>query len=572
MNDSERQALSVGYERVSAWANVLDRINVFPVADGDTGRNLVVSLAPLRCTDLDQQALVNKLLISARGNSGNIGVRFLEGFLTFAEDDSLLGRVNNGRELARNAVADPKPGTMLSLFDALASALQRCEPRDEQPWVPAVLSHLEKAVRDTPNQLPVLEEAGVVDAGALGMFLFFDGYLHALVGRSDEGGNLTEQFPTMVAYTPKLEPAPESGFCVDAVLHAADLNQDALERLLEEGQAAVTFRQGEYVKVHLHTDDRERVRAKLEQLGSIVRWAWDDIDAQTRSFARPAVEQAIHIMTDAAGSITRDTAERLGVTVLDSYISIADLSLPESHVRPADLYRSMTQGAKVSTSQASDHERHQHYEKILSLHPRVLYLCVGSIFTGNHEVVTRWKEQHDPDDRLIVIDTGAASGKLGIVAVATARRSIEETDPESVLEFAHRAVGAAEEYVFLDKLQYLAAGGRLSKTSAFFGDLLHMKPVVSPTSEGAKKVAVVRNTKDQVSFAMARLGDAMDGGRSGLVMLEYSDNEAFVQETVLPKIESRFPEVEVILQPLSLTSGAHMGPGTWALAVLPDCE
>jgi len=77
-----RQALVRGYEQVSAWANVLDRINVFPVADGDTGRNLVVSLAPIRRTDLDVGALINALLMCARGNSGNIGARFFEGFLS----------------------------------------------------------------------------------------------------------------------------------------------------------------------------------------------------------------------------------------------------------------------------------------------------------------------------------------------------------------------------------------------------------------------------------------------------------------------------------------------------------
>jgi len=575
-----RQALVRGYEQVSAWANVLDRINVFPVADGDTGRNLVVSLAPIRRTDLDVGALINALLMCARGNSGNIGARFFEGFLSSGHEATsgpegrraLRERVRQGRELAWTSVSDPLPGTMLSLFDALESALEQLEPQsaNDGAWVAQVLGRLEQAVHDTPQQLPVLKQAGVVDAGALGMFLFFDGFIQALAGGERQVTDVARLFPEMVAYAPGMEPTPETGFCVDAVLHTRDLQEDALARVLEQGSAAVSFCQGEYVKVHLHTDDRARVRQELEQIGDVVRWAWDDLDAQTRSFSRPAVQQALHIMTDAAGSITQEDAERLGITLLHSYVSIADLSIPESHLQPPDLYRAMSQATPVSTAQASDHERHLHYDKVLALYPRVLYLCVGSVFTGNYEAVTRWKRQHDPEDRMTVVDTAAASGKLGIIALATARQATTVSSAEAVLAFARQAVETAQEFVFLDKLQFLAAGGRLSKTSAFFGDLLHMKPVVSPSAEGAKKVAVVRNTKDQIAFAMERLEEILQGEDAGLIMLQYTDNQSFLRQRLLPMMGARFPAAEILLQPMSLTSGAHMGPGTWGLAVLPE--
>ena len=127
-----------------------------------------------------------------------------------------------------------------------------------------------------------------------------------------------------------------------------------------------------------------------------------------------------------------------------------------------------------------------------------------------------------------------------------------------------------EEYVFLDKLQYLAAGGRLSRSSAFFGDMLHMKPIISPQADGARKVGVVRDRSGQLRFALEKLEGALKGkGRGALIMLEYSDNAPWVTETVRPEIAQRYPEAEILLQPMSLTSGAHMGPGTWAVAFLP---
>ena len=169
----------------------------------------------------------------------------------------------------------------------------------------------------------------------------------------------------------------------------------------------------------------------------------------------------------------------------------------------------MRQGVKVSTSQASVYERHQFYESVLNRFEKVLYLCVGSVFTGNYNVAMEWKKKHDPQNRILVIDTGAASGRLGTIALAAARYLAETNDMEKTFAFAQKAVQTCEEYVFLDKLQYLAAGGRLSKTSAFFGDMLKMKPVISPQPEGAKKVGVVRNQEDQLKMAEERLAASL---------------------------------------------------------------
>jgi hypothetical protein len=154
--------------------------------------------------------------------------------------------------------------------------------------------------------------------------------------------------------------------------------------------------------------------------------------------------------------------------------------------------------------------------------------------------------------------------------LAVARYLAETDDIKNIIAFARRAVRTCEEYVFLDKLQYLAAGGRLSKTSAFFGDKLNMKPVISPLPEGAKKVGMVRNQEDQVKMAMAKLAASLKNDSHALIMLEYSDNKNWVNGTVKKTLAERYPQAKIILQPLSLTSGVHMGPGTWGIAFLPE--
>jgi fatty acid-binding protein DegV len=110
----------------------------------------------------------------------------------------------------------------------------------------------------------------------------------------------------------------------------------------------------------------------------------------------------------------------------------------------------------------------------------------------------------------------------------------------------------------------------MPKAKAVFGELLRVKPIVSPTAEGVKKVGTAKNRKGQLKFALERFEEAFDSKDSPFVMLEYSDNYDWVGSVVKTEIETRCPHAEIKLQPLSLTSAAHMGPGTWAMAYIPS--
>jgi uncharacterized protein len=563
------QALAAGTERVIAWADVIDRINVFPVPDGDTGRNLVFSLSPLRRMDVSLQTITRNLLLAARGNSGNIASRFFCGFLEGPTLASIPEACRRGRDMAYQAVSNPQPGTMLSLFDALCDALDTHQPDERGDWVDPVLEALENSVRATTDQLPELRNAGVVDAGALGMFVFFEACFMVLTAGETVFSSVAETFKDFLSLNDYWEERADDGYCLDVVLRLDREASAAAGQVYSLGESVVTISDGDLLKVHLHARDEAGVRERLTDVGRIVRWSSDDLAEQTERFSRTRVNQALHIMTDAAGSLTREDAAALGITLLDSYINLEDVSLPETYVERDGFFQAMREGASVSTSQASNLERYQHYHKVLDLYPRVLYLCVGSAFTGNVQVAREWKKAHDPEDRLAVIDTGAASGRLGLAVLSVARKSMRADHAEEVIAFAEKAIRKCREYVFLDKLQYLARGGRLSKTSAFFGDMLKMKPVISPQPQGVEKVGVARNAKDQINMMKRLLAADLTREDEALIMLEYTDNKQWLADTVQPLLEREYPKAEIIFQPMSLTSSAHMGPGTWAVAYLP---
>lgn len=566
MDDLLKKSFIAGVERVAAWADLLDAINVYPVADGDTGRNLSISLSPLRFAGDEKDKVIRHLLMAARGNSGNIASQFFSAFCSVDSLHHLKVVVQEGNARAWKAVSDPRSGTMLSVFDALEEILSLQDFTPDQKNADQILSRLERAVHETRELLPKLKQAGVVDSGALGMYIFFEGFFYTLAGHTNSYRPVTDIFKDHLVLSSAFKETSESGYCVDFVLKADALSDD-LVKIAGGQESAIIIHEGDLYKIHLHTDDKDKIKAQMSALGSVMTWEDDNLSVQIKEFMNAPVNTKLHIMTDAAGSLTREDAKKYGFTLLNSYLNVGEKSLPETYFHPDEIYSAMSAGVKVSTSQSSVFERHQFYSSVLARFEKVLYLCVGSVYTGNYSVALEWKKEHDPESRLLVVDTGAASGRLGTIVLATQRYLMQTNDMEKTYAFAERAVETCEEYVFLEKLQYLAAGGRLSKTSAFFGDMLQMKPVISPQPEGAKKVGVVRNRKDQIKMALEKMSAALNKNPHALIMLEYSDNVAQVSE-FQKQVKELYPQADIILQPLSLTSGAHMGPGTWGVAFL----
>jgi hypothetical protein len=561
-------ALCLGYERLAAWAGLLDRINVFPVADADTGQNLKISLAPLRQPGDDNHALSRALLLAATGNSGNIAAAFLAGLLTAENVTELANAIHHGREQARQAVADPQPGTMLTVFDALVQITSNDDWNATIAGSNKIISHLEQTVADTRQMLPVLQEAGVIDAGALGMFIFLEAFFLRLVGPADELRAVTDIFPNLLTVAPEWKAEDRTrDYCVNALVLSAGAAEEARRRLVACGRSVVLSNTDDGLKIHLHTEDRDALRRSLESIGPVLAWSEESM-VETVNKATIS-RNRVHIVTDAAGSFTLADAQALDVTLLNSYLIVGGHAYPETLYEPERLYEAMRRGVRVSTAQASIFERHQSYLSAVERHQKIIYLCVGSVYTGNYAVASAWCARLNRPERMTIIDTGAASGRLGLIALVTARLAGDGAEPETVQACAQEAVERCQEFVFLDQLKFLAAGGRISKARGFFGDLLHLKPVISPTPQGAVKVAVTRYRDDQIDFALKKLSVCFQPTDAPLIMIQYTDNRNWVEETAAARIRDVFPAAEIILRPLSLTSGAHMGPATWAVAFLP---
>lgn len=571
METALRNAYIAGTERLTVWQDLLDAINVFPVADSDTGRNLALTLSPLRLLTKGGSDLSDHLRLSASGNSGNIAASFLAHLLTVDQVADIPGILGQARDMAWQAVAAPLPGTMLTVFDELANAAQ-VSFYWTPPQVNKLIDRLGEAVKGTRNELPELKSAGVVDAGALGMFLFFECFFQSIIGHTGPYPSPFVVFRGKLILASSYQRQAAKGVCIDATVETDNAAGIDPETLAAVGTSLVLQSSDHALKVHLHTQDPDQARENIEHLGHLVQWRQDSLESdegKNLSAHDEKVSSPLHIITDAAGSLNREDASRLGISLLDSYLVFDGTCVPETHFNGADLYRMMRSGTRVTTSQASQFERSQHFQKALDQYDRVLYICVGSAYTGNYAGALAWKSDNDSQNRFQVIDSTAASGRLALIVLASAAY-VTQTEPgDMIRRFIENTITQCDELVFLDTLRYLAAGGRLSKTRAFFGNLLHLKPIISPKADGARKEGVVRNRAEQLDFAVLRLQRVQAQTEAVYVMLQFSDNLDWIQATVVPRLRAEFPNIKIVLHPLSLTAGTHMGPGTWAMAYLP---
>ncbi len=553
-----RHALAAGYASMAAWSELIDRINVFPVADGDTGANLRISLSPLRQTDNNKNEnkkdLAEQLRRAAIGNSGNIAAAFFLPFTKAKRPEQLAEMAALGRDRAREAVAEPRPGAMLDVLGALADALARNET-DYSP--------LEKAMRQAVisgmDLLPALTQAGVVDAGALAMYIFFSGFFQKITGKKQIRIEPLRYFSGRLSPRDHPEYREQDRFCIDATLRI-EATESNLAEIRQFGASVVVQPLDDRLKIHIHTQDQQQLKTRLAGLGKITNWREEPIDRQQTARLNQRHRQALHLLTDAAGSLPKNLADQYGISLLDSFIVHDQQARPESLCRQEEIYRLLREGARVSTAQASIFEQQQIYAGMLQRFDRCLYLCVGSAFTGNFSTVTAWKAEHDPENRLHVIDTGAASGRLGLIALQVARFAEKNDDPQRIITFAEQCCRNTCEYICIDTLKYLVAGGRLSTTRGFFGNLIHSKPIISPRPEGVHTAAMRHSRMGQLTFVLEQLEKT---GNPPVILLEYSDNQLWVKDEVLPEIRQLRPSAEILTVPLSLTSGVHMGPGSW---------
>ena len=327
--DELRRAFGGALAWLEEHRDTVNALNVFPVPDGDTGTNMLLTLR--RATEQGPQdpggpaaeaahSLAQGAFLGARGNSGVILSQFFKGFAVALEGRrdcsgaALAEALSQAKEAAYRAVSQPVEGTMLTVIREAAEAAQSAAENGQPPA--AVLSAAFAASRQsllrTPELLPVLREAGVVDSGGLGIVVILGGLLAGLTAGHDAApetppgstpGSTTDEHPILSLVDSSLAAVAggglsisseylhttletDWGYCTEFIISGQELNPDRVRAHYERtAQSTVVVGDGRQVRVHLHAEDPGPALSYAVGLGTLSSVKIESMDDQNVDFA-----------------------------------------------------------------------------------------------------------------------------------------------------------------------------------------------------------------------------------------------------------------------------------------------
>ncbi len=319
--DPVAAALTAAHHALAARVDEINDLNVFPVADGDTGTNMLITLsaaAEAAQTGGSDRAdrIARAILVAARGNSGMILSQLVRGAAeALAAVDELDGAAardafRRAADTAYDAVREPVEGTMLTVARRMAEATERTNADvGFAEVVAAALGGGWQAVEETTGLLPVLTQAQVVDSGGLGLAVILDGIAAYLEGREVAVPGETAQLSSSADD----HPPSRFRYCTSFVLDGGDLDLVSLEaRLAPLGDSLLVMGDARQAKVHIHTDEPARAVAEGEVIGAIGGLNVDDMREQEAERSARIAKRLGVVAAEGATAVVMVETEQLG--------------------------------------------------------------------------------------------------------------------------------------------------------------------------------------------------------------------------------------------------------------------
>lgn len=590
--DTFAVALTSGIHRVIGEQDLLNRINVFPVADSDTGTNLSLSLSTAlgvlggpgeKHLGTMLAAVADALLDGARGNSGAIVAQFFQGMSDSAGEITrfttyTFGKaVRTGSEYAHDALSQPREGTILSVIaafsDSIAHQVSEVSEADFSAVIENAMQHVEEALANTPNQLEVLRKAGVVDAGA-------KGFAELVAGMSDFLRNGKVVPMPNIALQYDIEPPVDFAeadnesrfrFCTECIVTAADINRRRLrEALAEIGDSVVLAGTKRKAKIHIHVDDPDAVFDIARQFGNLSAEKADDIHRQQHSVHD--TRRRFAVITDSAADIADDDMERLDIHMVPCRIQFGDRGyLDKVSITIDEFYAELKSNSNhPTTSQPAPGDFRRQFQFLASHFEDVLSINLTSAASGTFEAARLAASRTRAPGRIHVIDSLNASMGQGQLVVLAAECANRGADIDTTIELVRELVPQTRTYALLRDLRYAVRGGRLPQWVKTVAGLFRVMPIIATKADGRISLAgFLLGTHNRTHRFARFVARRAPKHRTIEVGVGHAICESEAEE-LARQIRSRLPAIEKLtLNGVGTALGAHGGPGTLLVSIRP---
>jgi uncharacterized protein len=588
-----RRALVAGCDFVQQRRAELNRINVFPVPDGDTGTNLALTTAgiadqlrELREPRLDRVAAqaADAAIMGARGNCGMILSHFLLGFADAVRGAARLhgpafaAALTAAAEHVYRALERPVEGTIITIMREAAEEAEQAETRDFVTLLEMLLVRARSACDRTPDMLPVLRQAGVVDAGALGFVHMLEGVGAYVHGDPFTALAQTPVFGDVSAAAARVEyPVDDETFrfCTEALVRGSALPESDTAKawLRERGDSLIVIRGADVLKVHIHTDDPDAVFAYLRTLGTLVTHKAEDMVVQHATAARAAaghmqlVRRPVSIVTDSSCDLPQEVIRAHGIHVVPLLLVFDDEALRDRiDIDAASFVERLRGGEHPTTSQPAPKSFLEAYQAAAADGETVLAVILSSALSGTFGSAEAAAKRFEGTP-VVLVDSLGASLTLGLLVLRATELAELGRAPHDIAAELQRIRRQSGIFFTVDVFDNLLASGRVGRGQVMIAGLLDIRPILGLGADGRiHPVAKVRGRQHveqrMLAELVARVPAAARQLRFGVVHVGCEEKAT----GFAARLRQTFGEREIIIAPASPVLATHLGPDAWGVA------
>lgn len=583
-----------GAKQIIHTEGYLNQLNVFPVADRDTGTNLasmmryiVDNLSPAK----DTQELLHQLsqhgLIGCCGNSGLIFSQFFYGLTQHRIAEKVQVKLSDFVEMmasgytsAYNSVSNPKPGTILTVMESWVLGYRDLLKNAKLSLTDSFNFSLDKAkdaLQETMNQLEVLKNNNVVDAGAQGFVNFLVGMQKFLTGSKEEREKILADHQLdgeVIKIDPNFEDMtefPNYRFCFETVIKTPDM--DGLTpyqaRLNKLGDSIVIGKGPQMLKIHIHTNEPEVVTEILTDVGSIVYQKIDDMIMQY-NIANNHNRAKIAIVTDSMADIPEEFIQKYNIYRIPLQIKVNNHSfLDKTSINYLQTFKYLADSKnKVGTAAPSAAIVSRVFQFLEQFYDSIIVIPVGKSLSSTHDVILNQARKYN--DKLIsIIDSGLNSAPLGLLVAHAANMVQKGMKHEEIVVKLEAMRKQSNALVMLNSLDGLIRSGRLSKSMGIVARILNLKPLIKiDESTGKPKVIGASFTKRGGWRKLVRMvSELYDDGKIKSVSVVHSNSPK--HGAIFGKFIKRHTGLDpVYITEVSSVSGIHTDKDSFCIGYI----
>lgn len=580
-----------GAQRIFDHYQGLNKINVFPVADGDTGTNLASTMRSIIDTAIPTDnikvtalALADAALVGARGNSGIIFAQFLYGFSNEIKNeknltvDSFSEIVNKAVIYAYDAIANPVEGTMISVMRDWAESINLLKDRIKDFNQLIIQSHDKamEALIDTPKKLEILAKHNVVDAGAKGFVIFLEGMIDFFNHGELKKLAITRNVIKVKEFE---EIDHEEGeithrYCTEALISFDNKNpenKNILKKSIENcGDSLVIAGSPKKLRIHIHTDEPAELFSKIKDLGNITYKKVDDMVMQSDIVHHRKWKTAL--VTDSTCDLPQEIIEKYQIHIVPLTVHFEkDFYLDSLTITPDKFYKLLAQSKTNPTTSQPTYKDFtnkynylaSHYDSIIGIH---LSEKMSGTFSNSRKAAYAIQERQEKE--ISVFSSNKTTISLGLILLRAAEAIENGKSYNDITSNMEDWKSKSYLFVAAQSLKYLIRGGRVSAVKGFFGKLLKVQPILTVTPEGkAELFGKPTSAEESIKMVVKETIKAIDGREIWGYAVAHANNEE-AANWYAREMEEITGEKPKFISPVSPVIGTHVGPGVSGLAVL----